>query len=70
MDHFSIEEIANFLNEEYKILVFKGDIIGYLENLIYSLESIYNISEGLYNLNEKYRNQILEFPKIIEKIKS
>jgi helicase len=60
VDHFSIEEIANFLNEEYKILVFKGDIIGYLENLIYSLESIYNISEGLYNLNEKYRNQILE----------
>ena len=49
--------------------IFKGDIIDYFENLIYSLESIKNISEGI-NIDINYKNQISAFPKIIEKIKN
>ncbi len=69
-EKLSIEQICEYLNEEYKILVFKGDIIDYLENLIYSFESIKNISGGISNLNQVYIDQISEIPKIIEFIKS
>jgi len=65
----TIEEISNYLIEEYKILVFKGDLIDYLENLIYSLESIKNIADGLSNLNENYVREIKEIPNLIESIK-
>ena len=64
-----MEKISQFLNFEYKIMVFKGDIIDYLENLIYSFESIKNITEGISNLDQKYKNQITQIPYIIEKIK-
>jgi helicase len=65
----TIEEITNYLNDKYKILVFKGDLIDYLENLIYNLESIKNIAEFLSNLDESYKKEINEIPKIIDKIK-
>ncbi|MFX0186892.1 MAG: DEAD/DEAH box helicase [Candidatus Hodarchaeota archaeon] len=65
----SIEQISQYFKEYYKILIFKGDIIDYLENLIYSLESIKNISEGISNLEQKYKEQISEIPKVIQKIK-
>ena len=68
-DKFSIEIIHQYLEEVYKIVIFKGDIIGFFENLIYSLESVYNISEGI-NIDINYKNQISAFPKIIEKIKN
>ena len=66
---FSVENISQFLNFEYKIMVFKGDIIDYLENLIYSFESIKNIAEGILSLDKNYKNQISQIPEIIEKIK-
>jgi len=68
-DGFNIAGICDYLREEYKIIVFKGDIIDYLENLIYSLESIKNISEGIYKLGDDYRQELLEIPHLINKIK-
>ncbi|KKN19245.1 hypothetical protein LCGC14_0947700 [marine sediment metagenome] len=68
-DDMLIEEISNYLNNEYKIKIHKGDIIGYLESLIYSLESIKNIGDGLPNLDAKIKQEILEIPKLITRIK-
>ncbi|MFX1502354.1 MAG: DUF5814 domain-containing protein, partial [Promethearchaeota archaeon] len=67
--NMTIEEISDYLAEEYKIIVFKGDLIDYLENLIYSLESIKNISEGISNLHETYLAEIKKIPSLIESIK-
>ncbi|MFX0145618.1 MAG: DUF5814 domain-containing protein, partial [Candidatus Hodarchaeota archaeon] len=67
--NMTIEEISNYLMEEYGIMVFKGDLIDYLENLIYSLESIKNIADGISNLNEDFRREIREIPNLIENIK-
>jgi len=64
---FTIEEICDYFEDEYKIIMFKGDIIDYLENLIYSLESIKNILEGIFHSN--YKTDIREIPKLIEQIK-
>jgi helicase len=68
-ENMTIEEISNHLIKDYKILVFKGDLIDYFENLIYSLESIKNIAEGISNLDENYIRQIKEIPTLIENIK-
>ncbi len=68
-ENLSIEGISSYLNDKYKIIVFKGDVIDYLENLIYSLESMKNIIEGIMNLNIKYKKELSEIPKIIEGIK-
>jgi len=68
-ENMTIEEISNYLSEQYKIAVFKGDLIDYLENLIHNLESIKNIAEGLSNLDEKYVKELIEIPNLIEKIK-
>ncbi|MFW9949733.1 MAG: DEAD/DEAH box helicase, partial [Candidatus Thorarchaeota archaeon] len=68
-DNFSIEQISYYLEEEYKILIYKGDLTDYLENLIYSFESIYNISKGISNLNYENKKEVLEIPFLIEKIK-
>jgi helicase len=65
----TIEEICIIFEEDYKIKIFKGDVIDYLENLIYSLESIKNILEGTSHLDPKYQAEIQEIPKIISKIK-
>ncbi|MFW9900111.1 MAG: DEAD/DEAH box helicase [Candidatus Thorarchaeota archaeon] len=67
-EKMTIEEISDYLREEYKIIVFKGDLIDYLESLIYSLESIKNIAEGISNLNEDYVTEINKIPDLIEKI--
>ncbi len=69
-DKLSIEQISNYLEMEYKVIVFKGDLIDYLESLIYSLESVKNISEGISNLDDSYKEEICEIPKVIEKIKN
>ena len=68
-EHMSIKEISDYLSSEYKTIVFKGDIIDYLESLIYSLESIKKIGEGLTNLDRDYLDEILEIPTLIEEIK-
>ena len=68
-ENMTIEEISNYLVDEYKILIFKGDIIDYLENLIYSLESIKNIAESITKLDENYKKEIKEIPNLIENIK-
>ncbi|MFX0165070.1 MAG: DEAD/DEAH box helicase [Candidatus Hodarchaeota archaeon] len=65
----TIEEICNYFSEEYKIIIHKGDMIGYLENLIYSLESIKNILEGIFDLDPQYEIEIREIPNLIEQIK-
>jgi len=66
---FSIRQISEYLEEELKILIYKGDITDYLENLIYSFESTLNISKGIKNLDSEYEKEILEIPNIIEKIR-
>ncbi|MFX1363343.1 MAG: DEAD/DEAH box helicase [Promethearchaeota archaeon] len=68
-DKMTIEEISNHLIIEYKIMIFRGDLIMYLENLIYSLESIKNIAEGISNLADDYKKEIKEIPNLIDKIK-
>ena len=69
-NQLSIDGISDFLMEEYRIQVFKGDIIDYLESLIYSFESLVNISKGLTKLDPDYKNELIEIPKIIERIKN
>jgi helicase len=69
-NNFSIRDISEHLEEDIKILIYKGDITDYLENLIYSFESILNISRGISNLDSNYEKEITEIPVIIEKIKS
>ncbi len=68
-EKLSIEQISHYFEEEYQILIFKGDLIDYLESLIYSLESIKNIGVRLANLDKNYLNEILEIPSLIEEIK-
>ncbi|MFX1477829.1 MAG: DEAD/DEAH box helicase [Promethearchaeota archaeon] len=68
-DGLTIEEIGERFEEFYKIIIFKGDIIDYFENLIYSLESIKQILEGVFDLDQKYQKGIEEIPNLIEKIK-
>ena len=68
-DNFTIEEIYSYFEEEYKIIIFKGDIIDYLENLIYTLESIKNIAEGVFDLDTKTRTEIEKIPVLIDQIK-
>jgi len=65
----TIEEICRTFEDEYKIKIFKGDVIDYLENLIYSLESIKNILEGTSHLDPMYLAELQEIPKIVSKIK-
>jgi helicase len=65
----TIEEICITFEDEYKIKIFKGDVIDYLENLIYSLESIKNILEGASQLDPMYLAELQEIPKIVSKIK-
>jgi helicase len=67
--NFTIDEICNYFEEEYKIIIFKGDIIDYLENLIYTLESIKNIMEGVFDIDTKTRAEIEEIPRLIDQIK-
>jgi helicase len=69
-NRFSIGEISEYLEEELKILIYKGDITDYLENLIYSFESILNISRGISNLDSEYEKELSEIPVIIENIKN
>jgi len=68
-DNFSIKEITEYLESELEIMIYKGDITDYLENLIYSFESILNISKGVQNLDTKYREELSEIPNIIERIR-
>jgi len=68
-DNFSIKEITEYLESELEIMIYKGDITDYLENLIYSFESILNISKGVQNLDTKYSEELSEIPNIIERIR-
>jgi len=69
-NQLSIDGISDYLMEEYSIQVFKGDIVDYLESLIYSFESLFNISKGLPKLDPNYKKELLEIPEIIERIKN
>jgi len=69
-ENFDISEISEYLSNKYGLLVFRGDIIGYFENLIYSLESIQNIAKGIINLDEEYKYEISKIPELISKIKN
>ncbi|MFX1481317.1 MAG: DUF5814 domain-containing protein, partial [Promethearchaeota archaeon] len=61
--------ICDYFEEEYKIVIHKGDLIGYLENLIYSLESIKSILEGIYELKIQYKADLKKIPNLISQIK-
>lgn len=69
-DRLSIKEISQFFEEEYKILIFKGDIIDYLENLIYSFEGILNILKSIPKLDSIYEHELDKIPLIVDRIKS
>ncbi len=69
-ENFDISEISEHLSNKYGLLVFRGDIIGYFENLIYSLESIQNIAKGIINLDDEYKYEISKIPELISKIKN
>ncbi|MHA1457491.1 MAG: DUF5814 domain-containing protein, partial [Promethearchaeota archaeon] len=69
-NQLSIDGISDYLMEEYSIQVFKGDLVDYLESLIYSFESLFNISKGLPKLDPNYKKELLEIPEIIERIKN
>lgn len=64
-DKLSVEEIRDYFEDEYKIMVFKGDIIDYLENLIYTFESISHIAKTISQLDEDYKKELIEIPNII-----
>jgi helicase len=70
-ERLSIEQISNYLKDNYEIMVFKGDLIDYFENLIYSHESVLNISKGIENLlDSEYKKGLSEIPQTIQKIKN
>ena len=69
-DRLSVEAISSYLLDVYSIMVFKGDLIDYLESLIYSLESILNIAKGLDRLKPENEKQLKHIPNLIEKIKN
>ncbi|MFO8017963.1 MAG: DEAD/DEAH box helicase [Promethearchaeia archaeon] len=69
-DNFSISEICMYLHEKYNLTVFKGDIIDYLNSLIYSFQSIKNIALGIPDLGEAYEAEIKKIPKIVQSIKT
>ncbi len=64
-DKLSVEEIRDYFEEKYKIMIFKGDIIDYLENLIYTFESISHIAEAIENIDTQYKNELEEIPNTI-----
>jgi len=68
-NNFSIKEIAEYLESELEIMIYKGDITDYLENLIYSFESVLNISRGVSNIDPLYNEDLSDIPNIIEKIR-
>ena len=68
-DNLTIEEIGDFFEEEYKIIIFKGDIIDYLENLIYSLESIKKILKSRFDLKSDFKMEIRDISHLTEQIK-
>ena len=68
-NNFSIKEISEYLENELEIMIYKGDITDYLENLIYSFESILNMSKGILNLDPVYNEELSHIPNIIERIR-
>jgi superfamily II helicase len=66
---FSVSQIHNYLREYYKILIFRGDLIDYFENLIYSLESVKNLISSFKNLEKTYQKELERIPILMEKIK-
>lgn len=68
-DGFSIDQICEYLMNEYEVLVFKGDLTDFLESLIYSLESVLEIALSLKDLNTTYKSEISQIPTLIKKIK-
>ena len=68
-NNFSIKEIAEYLESELEIMIYKGDITDYLENLIYSFESVLNISRGVSIIDPLYNEDLSDIPNIIEKIR-
>ena len=69
-DKLSVEEIRDYFEEEYKIMIFKGDIIDYLENLIYTFESISHIAKTISQLDTDYIDELEEIPNIILSIRN
>ena len=68
-NNFSIEEISQYLEYELEIMIFKGYITDYLENLIYSFESVLNISKDIPNLDPIYDYELSDILNIIERIR-
>ncbi len=65
----SVESIHDYLKDYYSVVVFKGDLIDYLENLIYSFESLRNISQGIPDLDDSYKKELVHIPNIVKKIR-
>lgn len=69
-DKLSVEEIRDYFEEQYKIMIFKGDIIDYLENLIYTFESISHITKAIDKLDIEYKYELEQIPNTILAIKN
>jgi len=69
-DKLSVEEIREYFEEEYKIMIFKGDIIDYLENLIYTFESVSHIANSIIKLDAEYQKELEDIPDIIHDIRN
>lgn len=69
-DRHNVEEIREYFEEEYKIMIFKGDLIDYLENLIYTFESISHIANAIKIIDAKYQKELENIPSIILAIRN
>ena len=68
-EKLSVGEICEYLRDEYEIIVFKGDIVDFLETFIYSIESITEIARSIKNLDPTYLNQLEEISIMVEEVK-
>jgi len=68
-EKLSVGEICENLREEFEIVIFKGDIVDFLETFIYSIESIVEIAKSIKNLDSVYLNQLEEILSMIKEIK-
>ena len=66
----SVDQIREYFEDEYKIMIFKGDIIDYLENLIYTFESVSHIAKTITKLDTDYKNELEQIPKTILAIRN
>ena len=64
-------EIMKWLESEWYLKIFSGDLYDYIDGFIHNLRSIYKIGKSILkfvNLNDNIRNNITEIPNIIKNL--